>query len=152
MEIDRGLDCPQIEEYSKKSKKKRVFLTFVFNFDNFRSLCLFWAILMQKLNSFICKKSFWHPWDSWGRVNSGVNGFWGHTATVYHQGPIGIRMLLQKNVSPIVYYLETVVYSIDAQDKVHWVLMLFPKFSSWSPCPVHSTKLRFYKILSGVNL
>ena len=25
---------------------------------------------------------FWHPWDPWGRVNSGKNFFWVQTATV----------------------------------------------------------------------
>ena len=52
--------CPQIEEYSKYSKKKQVFFWhFFLILTIFRSLCLFGAILAQKLNSFICKKKIW---------------------------------------------------------------------------------------------
>ena len=42
----------------------------------FWSLCLFGAILAQKLNSFICEKKiliFWHPWDPWGRIHIDLN-------------------------------------------------------------------------------
>ena len=55
-----------------------------FNFDGFWSLCLLKAILAQKENSYICKKSdFLTPLGPlWGRVNSGKNFFWVQTATV----------------------------------------------------------------------
>ena len=68
----------------QKSQRKQGFFDLFFNFDDFRSLCLFGAILAQELNSFICKKNmiFWHPWDPWGRVNSGKKIFWVQTATV----------------------------------------------------------------------
>ena len=61
-------------------------------FDDFSSIltvfCSLYnlrAILAQKENTFICRKKnviFWHPWDPWGRINSGKNVFWVQTATV----------------------------------------------------------------------
>ena len=67
------------------SKKTGFFWHFFFNFDGFWSLCLLEAILAQKENSFICRKKnviFWHPWDPWGRVNSGKKFFGVQTASV----------------------------------------------------------------------
>ena len=65
----------------RKSLRKQGF------FDIFSSsLCLLGAILAEKENNFICKKKcdVWHPWDSWGRVNSGrIFFFWVQTATVF---------------------------------------------------------------------
>ena len=69
------------------SKKTGVFWHFLFNFEVFWSLCLFWAILAHQ-TSYSMFRRFWgifrHPWHPWGRVNSGVNGFWVHTATVIY--------------------------------------------------------------------
>ena len=48
----------------------------------FLSLSHFRSILVQKLNSFTCILIFWHPWDSWWRVNIGMNCFSVHTTTV----------------------------------------------------------------------
>ena len=67
------------------SKKTGVFWHFLFNFEVFWSLCLFWAILAHQTSYSMFRRSwsiFRHPWHPWGRVNSGVNGFWVHIATV----------------------------------------------------------------------
>ena len=56
------------------SKKTWVF----FNFEVFWSLCFFGAILAHQTSDFMFSKSwgiFWHPWDPWGRVNSGDISF-----------------------------------------------------------------------------
>ena len=57
---------------------------FFFNFDTFLKFLPFGVNLSARTQQFFCKKKydFWYPWDPWGRVNSGVNGFWVHTATV----------------------------------------------------------------------
>jgi hypothetical protein len=47
--------APKLKNLRKSLRKQGFFDIFFFNF---RSLCLFWAILAQKLNSFICKKKF----------------------------------------------------------------------------------------------
>ena len=43
----------------QKVSENRSFWHLFFNFVDFWSLCLFWAILVQELNSFICKKIIW---------------------------------------------------------------------------------------------
>ena len=47
--------APKLKNLRKSLRKQGFFDIFFFNF---RSLCLFWAILAQKLNSLICKKKF----------------------------------------------------------------------------------------------
>ena len=64
--------APKLKNIQNTLKKQGVFLTFFFNFDEFWSLCLFGAILAQKLNGFICKKKFWFfdtPWTP-GRAST----------------------------------------------------------------------------------
>jgi hypothetical protein len=51
--------APKLKNTQKSLRKHSFFDIFFFNFENFRSLCLYGAILAQKLNSFICKKKFW---------------------------------------------------------------------------------------------
>ena len=48
--------APKLKNTQKSLRKHSFFDIFFFNFENFRSLCLYGAILAQKLNSFICKK------------------------------------------------------------------------------------------------
>ena len=69
-----------------KTVRKRGFLTLVFAiltvFQRLRNLS---SILAHQTSKFKFSGScciFWHPWDPWGRVNSGMNCFSVHTATV----------------------------------------------------------------------
>ena len=85
VEVWRAKIAPKLKNIRKSLRKQGFFWHLFFNFDGFWSLCLLGAILAQKENSFICKKKnviFWHPWDPWGRVNSGKKFFWVQTATV----------------------------------------------------------------------
>ena len=78
--------APKLKNIQKCPRKQGFFDIFFVNFEGFSTLCLFEAILAQKENSFICKKInviFWHPWDPWGRVNSGKNVFGVQTASVH---------------------------------------------------------------------
>ena len=55
------------------------------NFDGFFKFVSFRGNLSAKEKQFhLWKKNviFWHPWDPWGRINSGKNVFWVQTATV----------------------------------------------------------------------
>ena len=72
---------PKLKNIQKSLGKQLVFLTF---FLQFWWLLKFLSFLAQKENSFICKRRviFWHPWDPWGRVNSGKKNFWVQKATV----------------------------------------------------------------------
>ena len=66
--------APKLKNIQNSARKLCFFWHFFFNFDDFWSLCLLGAILAQRENSFICEKKnviFWHPWDPWGRINSG---------------------------------------------------------------------------------
>ena len=63
----------------RNNVKKPCFLTL------FRIFFILRAILAHQTSTGMFSGSwciFWHPWDPWGRVNSGVNGFWLHTVTV----------------------------------------------------------------------
>ena len=78
--------APKLRNIQKSPRKQGLFDIFSSILMVFWSLCLLGAILAQKENIFICRKKnliFWHPWDPWGRVNSGKNFFGVQTATVY---------------------------------------------------------------------
>ena len=85
VEVWRAKIAPKLKNIQKCLRKQGFSWHFFFNFDGFWSLCLLRAILAQKENSFIFEKKiviFWHPWDSWGCVNSGKKFFLVQTATV----------------------------------------------------------------------
>ena len=78
-----ALKLKNIQKTLRKQRFLRIFFSILTAFCSFYNLR---AILAQKENSFICRKKnviFWHPWDPWGRVNSGKNFFLDQTATVY---------------------------------------------------------------------
>ena len=67
---------PKLKNIQNTLRKQGFFWHFFSILMIFRSLCLLGAILMQKLNSLICKKKnliFWHPWDPWERVHIDLN-------------------------------------------------------------------------------
>ena len=68
--------APKLKNIRNTLRKQGFFDIFFSIFMIFQSLCLFGAILAQKLNSFICRKKnliFWHPWDPWERVHIDLN-------------------------------------------------------------------------------
>ena len=74
--------APKLKNIWKSLRKQGFFDNFFSILKVFWSFFNFGSILAQELNSFICKIKiliFWHPW---GRVNSEVNVFSVHTATV----------------------------------------------------------------------
>ena len=77
--------APKLKNIQKTLRKQGFLMIF---FSILTAFCSFYnlrAILAQKENSFICRKKnviFWHPWDPWGRVNSGKKFFWVQTASV----------------------------------------------------------------------
>ena len=89
--------APKMKKIWNTLRKQGFFLHFFSILMVFQSLCLFGAILAQKLNSFICEKKsliFWHPWDPWEHVhidlnknsvlNSCVNQGWFSSYSVFH--------------------------------------------------------------------
>ena len=77
--------APKLKNIRKCLWKQGFFDDFSSILTVFCSLYNLRAILAQKENTFICRKKnviFWHPWDPWGRINSGKNVFWVQTATV----------------------------------------------------------------------
>jgi hypothetical protein len=77
--------APKLRNIWKYLRKQGFFDIFSSILMGFLSLCLLEAILAQKENTFICEKKnviVWHPWDPWGRINSGNNFFRVQTATV----------------------------------------------------------------------
>ena len=77
--------APKLRNIQKSPRKQGLIDIFSSILMVFWSLCPLGAILAQKENIFICRKKnliFWHPWDPWGRVNSGKNFFGVQTATV----------------------------------------------------------------------
>ena len=77
--------APKLKNIWKYLRKQGFFDIFSSILMVFLSLCLLEAILAQKELTFICEKKngiFWHPWDPWGRINSGKNIFGVQTATV----------------------------------------------------------------------
>ena len=78
--------APKLKNIQKCLWKQGFFDDFSSILTVFCSLYNLRAILAQKENTFICRKKnviFWHPWDPWGRINSGKNVFWVQTATVF---------------------------------------------------------------------
>ena len=68
--------APKMKKIQNTLRKQGFFYIFFSILMVFQSLCLFGAILAQKLNSFICEKKiliFWHPWDPWGRIHIDLN-------------------------------------------------------------------------------
>ena len=93
-----------------KTVRKHGFLKIFFAIMTvFQSFFNFGTILVQKLNSFICKKNpiFWNPWE---RVNSGMNCFSFYTAT--HCAWVNI-------FSGGFYSFEAFVWSTAARQAVH---------------------------------
>ena len=82
--------APKLKNIRKCLWKQGFFDDFSSILTVFCSLYNLRAILAQKENTFICRKKnviFWHPWDPWGRINSGKNVFWVQTATVLSGTP-----------------------------------------------------------------
>ena len=85
VEVWRAKIAPKLKNIRKCLRKQGFFDIFSSILMVFLSLCLLGAILAQKENTFICEKKnviFRHPWDPWGRINSGKNFFRVQTATV----------------------------------------------------------------------
>ena len=84
-EVWRANIAPKLKNIQKCLWKQGFFDDFSSILTVFCSLYNLRAILAQKENTFICRKKnviFWHPWDPWGRINSGKNFFRVQTATV----------------------------------------------------------------------
>ena len=82
--------APKLNNIWKSPRKHVFFWHFFFNFDGFFEFVSFVGNLSAKGKHFhLWKKNgiFWHPWQPWGRINSGKNIFGVQTATVM-QPPI----------------------------------------------------------------